>query len=121
LVDKRKGGKRKALFFYSNMSPIPIPDGRSVAAMAGSVAARLVQRADTVKFGEQFAWPPNQKSMAFWIAIFIIAPVIFIMVGWLVWECKYGNNDKDAVKAALKEKRNQAKKKPTPPKIHGRR
>lgn len=92
------------------MSPIPTHRDRGTAVAAGSIAARLIARTDTMKFGEQFAWPPNEKSLAFWLAIFIMAPVTLILVGWLIWQCKWGNHEDDDFKAALREERKQKKK-----------
>lgn len=96
------------------MSPVPIP---ATAVLAETFTTTLTSRADSATttastWGEQFAWPPGGNSLPFWIAIFIICPVIMVMVGWMVWECKFGSEGNDLVKQALKEKQKEANKKP---------
>lgn len=76
-------------------------------AVRATTTAATATSTSTTTFGEQFAWPPSGKSLPFWIAIFIICPVIFVGISWVVWECKYGSSGNDDVLKALKEKRKE--------------
>lgn len=96
------------------MSPLP---ELATTALAETLTATLTGRADAAtttatNWGEQFAWPPGGKSLPFYVAVFIICPVIMVMVGWVVWECKFGSEGNDLVKQALKEKQKEMNKKP---------
>ncbi|KAF7531093.1 hypothetical protein G7054_g9212 [Neopestalotiopsis clavispora] len=79
----------------------------SLALRATTTTAASTATATSINWGEQFAWPPSGKSLAFWIAIFIMCPVIFVGISWVVWKCKYGSSGNDDVLKALKEKRKE--------------
>ncbi|KAK9781775.1 hypothetical protein AB5N19_06207 [Seiridium cardinale] len=96
------------------MSPVPTSIGAGLLEGTATLTARAdATTTAAVNRSEQFAWPPGGKSLPFWLAIFIICPVIMVMVGWSVWECKYGSEGNDDVMQALKDKRKAANKKPT--------
>jgi ATP-dependent Zn protease len=107
--------KDKSQRNHKIMSPIPSTVGgvlERTATLLGRADSATTTTAASVDGGQQFAWPPGGKSLPFWIAIFIICPVIMVMVSWVVWECKYGSGGKEDVMKALRQKRKQANKKP---------
>ncbi|KAK9781289.1 hypothetical protein SCARD494_14201 [Seiridium cardinale] len=78
------------------MSPVPTSIGAGLLEGTATLTARAdATTTAAVNRSEQFAWPPGGKSLPFWLAIFIICPVIMVMVGWSVWECKYGSEGND--------------------------
>ncbi|ETS85337.1 hypothetical protein PFICI_03362 [Pestalotiopsis fici W106-1] len=79
----------------------------TLALRATTTTAASTATATSINWGEQFAWPPSGKSLPFWLAIFIICPVIFVGISWIVWECKYGSPGNDDVLKALREKRKE--------------
>ncbi|KAH8204601.1 hypothetical protein TruAng_001230 [Truncatella angustata] len=92
------------------MSPVPTS---SLSVRTATLTARADAATTTaIDWGQQFAFPPTSKSLPFWVAIFIVAPAILVMVGWMVWECKFGSDGNDDVLKALREKQKEANRKP---------
>ncbi|CAJ2509735.1 Uu.00g056350.m01.CDS01 [Anthostomella pinea] len=40
------------------------------------------------------SWPPDDGSIAFWVGIFVAAPLLFVLATWVVWHCLYGTKPK---------------------------